>query len=65
VDSDDEMMMELLMQDEADAATKQEHQMMVLTAMLWYREKLAAVPCRGRSRVRKVELATSCKCSFT
>jgi hypothetical protein len=52
MDSDDEMMMELLMQDEA-AADEQEQQMMVLTAMLRYREQLAAIPRRGCSRVRK------------
>jgi hypothetical protein len=50
MDIDDEMMMELLMQDEADAAANQEQRMMVLTALLCYREQLATVP-----RVEKVK----------
>jgi hypothetical protein len=36
-DNDNEMMMELLLQDEADVVVDQEHRMMVLMALLWYR----------------------------
>jgi hypothetical protein len=55
MDNDEEMWMELLMQDKADAATKQEQRMMVLTAMLRYQEKLAPVPHWGGSRVGKAK----------
>jgi hypothetical protein len=51
----DEMMMELLMQDEVDTANYQEQHMMVLTALLCYREKLVVVPpeeVRGLRRRR-------------
>jgi hypothetical protein len=47
--------MELLMQDKADVAIDQEHQMMVLIAFLCYQEKFAAIPCRGGSRVGKAK----------
>jgi hypothetical protein len=53
--SDDKMMMELLMQDEVDIAADQEHRMMVLTAMLRYREQLAVVPRRCGSRAMKAK----------
>jgi hypothetical protein len=42
------------MQDEA-AAADQEQWMMVMTALLRYREQLAAVPRRGGSRVGKAK----------
>jgi hypothetical protein len=44
MDSDDDMMMELLMQDKVDIAIDQEQWMMVLTALLRRREQLTAVP---------------------
>jgi hypothetical protein len=55
MDIDDEMMMEMLMQDEA--AADQEQRMMVLTALVRYREQLATVPAGvvlmlGRRRTR-------------
>jgi hypothetical protein len=53
MDSDDEMVIELLMQDEADAAADQEQRMMVFTALLRYQEQLATVPRRGGSTVGK------------
>jgi hypothetical protein len=55
MDIDDEMMMDLLMQDKVDAPADQEHRIMVLTALLCYREQLTAVPFRGGSRVRKAK----------
>jgi hypothetical protein len=55
MDNDNEMMMELLMQDEAGAAADHEQRIMVLTALLRYREKLLAVPRRGGSRVGKAK----------
>jgi hypothetical protein len=50
MDSNDKMMMELLMQDEA-AVSDQEHRMIVLTTLICYQEQLAAVPRQGGSRV--------------
>jgi hypothetical protein len=38
MDSDNEMMMELLMQDEADATVDHEQRMMVMTALPCYRQ---------------------------
>jgi hypothetical protein len=55
MERDDQMMMELLMQDEADAAADQVHEMMVLTTLLRYCEKLNAVPRRGGLRVGKAK----------
>jgi hypothetical protein len=55
MDINDEIMMELLMQDEADVVVDHEQQMMVLTALLRYREQLLTVPCRGGSRVGKAK----------
>jgi hypothetical protein len=55
MDINDEMMMELLMQDEADTTADHENQMIVLTALLCYREQLLTVPRRGGSRVGKVK----------
>jgi hypothetical protein len=51
MNNNDEIMMELLMQDEADASAHQEHRMIVLIAILLYRHQLTAVPRRGCSRV--------------
>jgi hypothetical protein len=39
IDSDDEMMMELFMEDEADSTADQEQRMMVLAALLCYQEQ--------------------------
>jgi hypothetical protein len=55
MDINDEMMMELLMQDEADTTADHEQQMIVLTALLRYREQLLTIPRRGGSRVGKVK----------
>jgi hypothetical protein len=57
MDSDVEMMMELLMQDETATAADHQQWMMVLVALLHYREDLLAIPCRviqglGRRRTR-------------
>jgi hypothetical protein len=42
---------ELLLQDEADVTADQEQRMMVLMALLQYRELLNVVPRHGGSRV--------------
>jgi hypothetical protein len=55
MDNDDEMMMEFLMQDEADSAADHEQRMMALTALLRYQEKLLVVPRRGCLRVGKAK----------
>jgi hypothetical protein len=44
MDSNDDMMMVLLMQDKADVTADQEQWMMVLTALLRCQEQLAAIP---------------------
>jgi hypothetical protein len=51
--SDDEMMMELLTKEEANAAADLEHRLVILAALLWLREQVNAVPRRGGSRVGK------------
>jgi hypothetical protein len=57
MDIDDEMMMNLLMQGKVNAMADQEHQMMVLTALLcyqWFEGWEGA----------KQESALNCRCSF-
>jgi hypothetical protein len=55
MDIDDKIMMELLMQDKTDVVVDHEQRMMVLTALLCYREQLLTVPRRGGSRVGKAK----------
>jgi hypothetical protein len=65
MDNDDKMMMELLMQDEADAAADHEHRMMVLTALL-----PRDAPCRPSPgwfkgwEDEEQESTSTCRCSF-
>jgi hypothetical protein len=55
MDSDDEMMIELLMQDEANITASHQQQIMVLAILLRYQEQLLVEPRRGSSRVEKVK----------
>jgi hypothetical protein len=55
MDNDDEMMMELMMQDEADTAVDHQQRMMLLAALLRYREQLLAEPRLSGSRVGKAK----------
>ena len=55
MDSDDEVMMELVKQHEADAAADRQKQMLMITRVLLRREEINAAPCRGGSKKGKAK----------
>jgi hypothetical protein len=65
MDNNDEMMMELMMQDEANVAVNHLQGMMLLAALLLYREELLASPgwFKGWEGEEQESTAT-CGCPF-
>jgi hypothetical protein len=54
-DQDDEMMMEMLMKEEADVAANIQQRLLILTDILHLRDQINVGPGRGGSRARKAK----------